>query len=741
MKQISLLLFLLLISQFNSQNVYTKEQVFDYLNGIDIPEETLISFKNVLADLFEEEYIFNEVIKNPPQPEFDKNYFKKVNFQESVKSINTTNLNFYQFYLELLKILAIIGDMHISFSFDFGLDKIMYSSPIILTIQKVDDIPKIFGVMNVGLGPLLYNFTNFDEISEIIQANADVPIESINGEDPFDFISNFRKEYLNLKGPHGNFKLKYSHQILAPFFNFFLFPFSMNDSSNVTVVYENGKNFTAEYIYLSNLNLSSSTDKHIMNEKVKSFMSKIKNKENLDKKLLINQLFNNNNKFIEQLNLLKLNQNDLEPDYTHEGIFSCKVDNDSHVNVFVCPSFNLTDYDEMSTCIELFDNNTYPIIIIMIFNGGGQITASQYLLELISSKYSFDFYGAMRKNKILIKDTEYLEIILDWFYTSDYETCEDADYKNLIKKDFTINYGNGVTDSYFGPFILNGRDFRTEIKEKKKKLKNKRNPTDILVYTDGFSYSAAAFFLKYLSYHGGGITAGYFLNPNLKNIIFDSGLSASAVMLGDALIESFEPTGYKELKNKIPIHFNSIPIVQTFYNPYNLSIPLEYEITPVDEMVNSYFSGQPQDYEEIVKYSLEIFEKYKTKCNPNNKRLVFVTNKCDGKFKNSYTHGGYICGDDGNWTDTCVPSYCDEGYFFDPLHKECIVDVCFKSSNPTPTPETKKKNYVLIVILVLVGVIIIILIILLIIFIRRRRRKNNDIENINKENLKEGLNV
>ena len=51
MKQTSLLiLFAILISQLNSQNIYTKEEIFNFLNGIDVSEETLTSLKNVLAD-------------------------------------------------------------------------------------------------------------------------------------------------------------------------------------------------------------------------------------------------------------------------------------------------------------------------------------------------------------------------------------------------------------------------------------------------------------------------------------------------------------------------------------------------------------------------------------------------------------------------------------------------------------------------------------------------------------------
>lgn len=97
MKQISLLLFSILLGLLNSQNIYTKEEVFNYLNSIDIPEETLDLVKNEIADTFEKLYAFNEILKNPPQPEFDNNYFEKLDFQEKIKSIIQKILIFIHF--------------------------------------------------------------------------------------------------------------------------------------------------------------------------------------------------------------------------------------------------------------------------------------------------------------------------------------------------------------------------------------------------------------------------------------------------------------------------------------------------------------------------------------------------------------------------------------------------------------------------------------------------------------------
>ena len=119
----------------------------------------------------------------------------------------------------------------------------------------------------------------------------------------------------------------------------------------------------------------------------------------------------------------------------------------------------------------------------------------------------------------------------------------------------------------------------------KLKLKNKRKPTDLIVIADGYSYSATSLFLKYLQYYGGGITVGYFQHPNKKNIPFDSSLSPSSVIQSSSLYQMREDLKelYKNYKFIMQFAFS-----QSFYHPKKIDKPLEYEITPVDEIVPIY---------------------------------------------------------------------------------------------------------------------------------------------------------
>ena len=586
------------------------------------------------------------------------------------------------------------------------------------------------------MGDLFFKFEDIETILPIIEKNIlnPTPIESINGEDPFEYILNFGKEYIKAKSPHTTANI---HYILSSLnvYNFKDYPFSKDDLTSLTIVYENKKKFTTNYLYYSSLDLNSLELKKEIENKIKLFVNNLVGGKNIE--FIKEHLYDSH--IINHMKTFNLNPNsDITQDYKYSEIFKCRVDHKHKLNFYEVLSFDLIDdpkyHETILKCAELFDTNRYPIVVFLLVNGGGLVDNAFFLSELLSPKIAMNYYTALRKTEI-IKDTPIFNLILEAFELKDYDNCEVVNYSTLIQKEKEIDYGNGVKESIFGPLILNKKNHTKEKNKIIKKFKNKRNPTDIIVFTDGYSFSAASMFTKYLQYYGGAITVGYSLNPKLENIIFDSGNSPTPIF-SEVIMQLFNTTGFEELSKEIPLTLQ-LSGLQTFYGPYNLSHPLEYEVTPVDEIVNFYYSLIQPDYDELAEHALNILERYKTNCNPKNKKLLLLTDKCDGKFKNSYTHGGYVCGDDGKWTQTCVASYCDIGYIFDHVKKECIIDACsdpIESSNP-------KKNYFKIVILIVIPIIVLILIILLIILIRRKRRNNNEVESINKTNLTEGLNI
>ena len=101
---------------------------------------------------------------------------------------------------------------------------------------------------------------------------------------------------------------------------------------------------------------------------------------------------------------------------------------------------------------------------------------------------------ARQRDTDVIQDNEITEQMAISFASAD--DCKPfGTYKEMLKNKQFVDYGNSVNDTLLSPIIFNGKDFRALINELKESLKNRRKPTEILVYTDGFSYSAASLLL------------------------------------------------------------------------------------------------------------------------------------------------------------------------------------------------------------------------------------------------------
>ena len=215
-----------------------------------------------------------------------------------------------------------------------------------------------------------------------------------------------------------------------------------------------------------------------------------------------------------------------------------------------------------------------------------------------------------------------------------------------------------------------------------------RKPTDILIFTDGYSFSARSTFIKKVQLNGGAIIIGYRGNPNLNK--FDSSQSPSSVFSTedskDDLSKQITNLGFS-LGYTIMEYFDKNDYIEN-----ELNIPLEYKIHEIDERFEYY----PYNYfslSEFISKAKSIFKNYKTNCNPNNKKLVLISENC--KFSSKEMHGGYECGDDGNWSDKCVPTYCDNGFYFDETKNECIKDLCLEYEKKV---ENKKSTYTILMI-------------------------------------------
>ena len=595
MKLIKLFYFIFLFfGNIQTRKIYKVDEIFSILEDLKLDKKDLDIIIDCFTSTFQEVYAYFEVVKNPPQPSFDNNYHEKIDIERSLKNIKAENHSMYEFYQKFKLLFDKLGDQHLNILNDKSiLGKIYFTDPLKLNIRLYENITRMFGEVEVKEEDY-NNFKNYEEIFNIIKKNQNIPIKTINGKDPFDFITYFGGDYEKLKSPQGTFRYKYYLHNNEQ--NFMEFPLKKEDFTNFNVEYENGDTFETDYMIYS----EKDYNKADFIEDAKLFVNKIKEKyninQNLNKKFVFNDFFISRsqkiyNKIYKNKNLEKdkrktnLLDSDIQWDYKYGNNIACRVDNNKKINIYVLTNFGDDDSfgysDTVEDCAFLFDKNNYPIVVVNVFNVGGLLYNSQFLIELLSANTELHIYGTFRKTNIFKNSKIIKEYISS---TSDLKDCEPYGFDSFMNSKKKIDYGNEVSDTLLGPVIFNGRGFVAEINRLRKKLKRPRKPTEILIYTDGFSYSATSLLLKYLQYYGGAITAGYFVNPQFDKIPFDSSLSPSAIFTPEILLY-FKPTGYETLHNDYDYEL-VIPGIQSFYNTKDFSRPLEYEVTPVDEKVN-----------------------------------------------------------------------------------------------------------------------------------------------------------
>jgi hypothetical protein len=660
------LIFLLFNFQIiNSQNIeYNILSFDDIVNKINEIKYLEKDYLNIISNITEllDYYVYLDIAKNPPHN------LKKVDLIKEIKSINITNIKLYDFYLNISNILFSVLDAHLRISFK-QFNNYEYYSPVYYFTKTENNINYLF----LDINPDNYLNIPFDKkLISNIKKNKKYKIIKINEQDPYDYIQNFGKKIF--KSDHAQYTYNINKYIR--YGNFSDYPFLKNDLENITITFENNESISFDY------------------------------------KLIYNK--NKNYKLISPKNNLKWTLN-------YENKIKYKLDNDKKVNVIYQSSFDIREYDNKIDFFfkELLNNmneNDYPIIIIEDFNKGGNIMFSYIIQTLINYKLS------NIKSRESFRISNKLGIALpDNFNIFDLKTCQKIELNTLIRNKETDNYNNKITHNRTK--IVSIYNTYKHIKDKIKYYKNKkRKPTEIIIFTDGFSYSCTSTFIKYLQNYGSAIIVGYLGNPSneSKNEKFDSSQSPSSVYQ----LNQFNSKYYSNLlKYNITM---SITFHESFSDNYqdNNSIiyPLEYMKFPIDERVNIY-NLYVSDF---INEGLNIVEKYKKECNPDNKKLLLLNDSC--KFENdSHAHGGFQCGNDGKWSNVCVPSYCDEGYIFDTFYRKCIKDECFNFI-------WKRKSYFWIIFIV-----VFLIVVFIGFFIFWKVKKKNKSQEIEKMDSIEGM--
>ena len=620
-------IFLILLSISLQIEYYSVDNFFESVKNAKCNLSEVDNIKNYLIDLFDKTYTFADIAKNPPQPSFNSSFYKAVNILQKLKdyNINRDDISEYELYHDLSKIIHELNDLHIGVSFNH-FNNYSFILPLTLKIKMENDTPVVY----TKLVNSVYHEMFDQNLIKKIEKNLNNRVKSINGRSPLIYIEEYCENFIHVKNPHGAFSYNYLNFGSSSLRKC---PMPKKKLKTFTLIYENKENITTEYKIYNINNVTKNTTK---------------NKNGKEKKDNIFSSIEENKEIIW--------------DYNYLNLFQCKIDKENQINFIVSRTYypaKLTlFFDILEKCFKLIYENEFPIIYMSEQNNGGYGPIDYLISVLLSPTHTYNEYSAIRKNLV-----KYFKGDISLRNKENFETIDEKYFNNTSNEYFTNLF---ILGSYYYSYYYMIKSIKKNIN-----LSKKRKPNEIILFTDGFSYSAASCLLKSMQSRGSGITVGYMGNPLKKNEIFDSSNSPTAIFQEDILNEISEV--YKKLKD-INIEILAMSGIPSFENK-NSFIPMEYQVFPVDEYFKFYEELNNDTYLTYINEAKRIMTKYEKECNKNNKKLLYITNNC--KFENSYTHGGYECGDDGKWTNKCIPSYCDEGYIFDTVDQKCIKDIFY----------------------------------------------------------------
>ena len=636
------------------RHLFQPDEIFPYFEKMTLTTEKKKAILESFTKIVQNSYAFNDIAKNPPQPY--TNYHTKVDIQERLKKIDVTKLNAYELYQSISNALSDLKDPHIRIFFkDFDFTDFMILGPFQYEIKEYQGKQRLFAkcLNEYYLESFKLDGKVDDKLKEYCKKNNNnipYPIKSINDLDPFEYINNFGGNFLASKNIHGTFSNKLSFHNYVSLNDY---PLTLEQLNKLTVVLDDPGSTTFKTTYIVEKEAEAQYSPNpslrvlnILNEKKEK-----KSKNNLRK--LATEITWSYKYAEEDGDLLK-----------------CYCDEDNKINVYSVSSFEPKDKDGykqvLQECVTLFDSNKYPIVVFNELNTGGYMSLTQIFLGVLSPLIPINLFKGRIRIPNDFDDLDEVKKYISSNLTS-ITTCRKASYEELTSNKEKPSY----SDTYLTQaFYVTNISIHNEIERMRLAMKNKRKPHEIVVLTNGYAFSTAALYIKYLQKAGGAIVVGYKGNPNKKDSVFDSGQCPSGVFTS-GILQIFNKKEYQTLAaNNIELEF---PGVQIFYDLKEKDVPLEYEVNPIDQRINIYRDFEESTYTSFIDKVKDILSKTSTNCYSN--KMVKFDEKCDQQFTTKYTHGGYSC-KNGAWTDKCVAAYCDLGYSFDEKKKKCVKDIC-----------------------------------------------------------------
>ena len=450
--------FIFIIYKIKSQVSFNNMSINDFekeINKINYNENEYKSIIDSLTNSIKKYYVYTEIAQEPHIN------ISKVDLIKELKEINIKNTTYLDFYNNIQSIIYKAKDGHFNVFFQ-NIYKYYLCIPIKFYVKTINNINGLYlKVMNNS------NITSlFDsKIMESLKTNMNSKIIRINHfNEPFNFFLDFPVRYL--KDEHAQF----SYNIESINFLRISVPFYYEKFKNIEIEFENKNKVKLDYQILSVKNQTKNF-KSFYEKEIKQYKNTI---------------------FVPSI--LNLQEKKIDWDLKLNNMVKFKADLKNKINVIVQNSFDLEKnsayfFGEM---MEKLSENNNPIIVIEDQNEGGNVEFSLILQKVLN------YDTALKKSITSFKVNPLNEKIYESINSFNIETCA-IERIFSDKKSYIDNYGNGIKHNRTKFYTLFNTYYEVDfpLRNYKHNLNNtNRKPTDIIIFTDGFSFSTTSDFIK-----------------------------------------------------------------------------------------------------------------------------------------------------------------------------------------------------------------------------------------------------
>jgi len=347
---------------------------------------------------------------------------------------------------------------------------------------------------------------------------------------------------------------------------------------------------------------------------------------------------------------------------------------------------------QMAECVKSFDDNDVPILVSVLGNGGGSELFSRLLSFLLFPDYDTHIIKAFRKSD-QVQVLKNLVISNEGQQCMSTKTCEsltEKNYLSFLNGTVIDDYGGNVKHERTDKFSVDYVILNDMIKTQYALTKHPRKPKDVVVVTDGSCASACAMFVNTVLEFGQAIVAGVGTPYDDEPLFTASQIASNAVFS----ITDLFPDVADDCK-KFGIQ-TGVAIAEQYPLSKNLdeTIPRDFVLNKIDVNLGDYkfpYFNDPNSVMGIAVAALQVSSSAASICNPNNKRLLYITENCSSTDKNALK-SGYVCGSNGQWDQNdCRIAVCKPGFIVDYDSNTCVSTVCMgphgssSASSPSST--------------------------------------------------------